>query len=406
MTSTEPLHRWTSYLRWAFATLFLFIAISATFNALIDPLSIFSSPLVEGVNAVKPYLDHHRELSRYQSARRKCAKGGIFGNSRAEIGFDPKSPAIADRNLSVFNHAIPGTSARTTYRQIIWLKSSNCMPEMIFLGVEFFDFLGGTKSRPLPTLDSDPQPQIDGRILAETVFSITGLRDSFGTIALQRSRYPATLTNLGFNPLYNYIPEVAQSGHYLLFRQRAEENIRNWSRKPMRLRPSDAESSDDENMINAILSEATQAGSTTYIIIYPYHAQIRMMIERLGMGELFADWKRLILTIVERHNKRGGKIELWDFSGIAPETLEPIPVKGDRKTQLIHYWEAGHFKNSLGDRVIARVLGHQNNFGIRLDSKKIDPWLKKDRSSVQDLLATPSPLLNEINDLLEHRANK
>ena len=52
-----------------------------------------------------------------------------------------------------------------------------------------------------------------------------------------------------------------------------------------------------------------------------------MMIERLGMGQLFADWKRLVVGIAELNRDRGSKVEVWDFSGVAPETLEAIPAK-------------------------------------------------------------------------------
>jgi len=397
---------WASYLRWMLTTAFVVIVTVGAFNALIDPLGVFASPRISGVNAIKPYLDHHRELSRYQGARRLCASTGIFGNSRAEIGFDPKGPAMATHGLSAFNHAIPGTGASTSYRQIIWLQSANCLPKTIFLGVEFFDFLGGSVPPLLPTLETDPAPQRDSRFLAESVFSITGLRDSLTTLLLQRSRYPATSTDRGFNPLFNYIPEVEQSGHYALFRQRAEENYRNWTRKPLRLRPIKGGVSDDEATIDAILSVATQEGSTTYVIIYPYHAQIRMMIERLGMGELFADWKRLVVAIAERNAEHGGKVEVWDFSGVAPETLEAIPAKGDRQTHLTHYWEAGHFKKELGDLVIDRLLGKRSNFGIKLNSENIDSWLVEDRNRVLAILATPSPLLNEVDDVLARRLSK
>jgi hypothetical protein len=383
-------------------TLVIVIASVGLFNVFIDPLGVFASPRVAHVNDIKPYLDHHRELARYLKAYRLCPNAGIFGNSRAEIGFDPESPMLAEHGMTAFNHAIPGTTASTTLRQIIWLKDAKCLPKTIFLGVEFFDFLGGDEPLSLPTLATQPAPQRDARFFAESVFSITGLRDSLTTIFLQRSRYPATSNDRGFNPLFNYIPEVEQSGHYTLFRQRAEENVRNWTRKPLQLRPQKGGPSDDEVTVGAILTQAAQGGSTLYVIIYPYHAEIRMMIERLGMGQLLADWKRLVVDIAEMNTERGGKVEVWDFSGVGPETLETIPAKGERKIHLTYYWEAGHFKRELGNLVIDRLLGKQNNFGVRLDRGNIESWLAEDRLRVQSLLNTPSPLVREVDDLLAH----
>jgi hypothetical protein len=99
-------------------------------------------------------------------------------------------------------------------------------------------------------------------------------------------------------------------------------------------------------------------------------------------------------------------VEVWDFSGVAPETLEAIPAKGDRQTRLTNYWEAGHFKKELGDLVIDRLLGKQSNFGIKLNSGNIDNWLVEDRNRVLAILATPSPLLSEVEDIMARKSSK
>ncbi len=391
---------WANYLSWMLLVLLVFVAFVGAINVFMDPLGVFGSPRVAGLNRIKPHLDHHRELARYQSVLRICPPIGIFGNSRAEIGFDPEGPAIAAHGLSAFNSAISGIGVRTIYQQILWLQAANCLPKTALLGVDFFDFLGGSTPLSLPSLQTDPAPRRDNHFFAQTVFSITGLRDSVTTLLIQRSLFPATTTDHGFNPLFEYIPEVAQSGHYALFRQRAEENVRNWTRKPRSLRPPTGDVSDGESVFNASLSLLNEAGTKTYVIIYPYHAQIRMLIERLGMGALFADWKRHVFESAARQAEKGGGVEVWDFSGIGPETLEAIPAKGDRHTQLAYYWEAGHFKKELGDLMISRVLGAQGNFGVALNRLNLESWLIEDRNRVQKLLANPSPLLSEVDSVL------
>ncbi len=399
-TQQAPL-AWKSYLRWMFASTGVVILAVAAFNVAIDPLGAFGSPRIAGLNVAKPYLNHHRELSRFQAAKRICANVGIFGNSRAEIGLDPTGPAFAAQGLTAFNHSIPGTGINTSYRQLAWLQAANCAPKTLVLGVEFFDFLGGSSPRPLPTLQTDPAPRLDARFFADSVFSITGLRDAADTVALQRSRYPATVTDHGFNPLYNYIAEVQQSGHHALFRQRAGENMRAWARMAPRIRPTDGSSSDDEIVLDALLGRASQANATTYVIIYPYHAEIRLMLERLGLGELFTQWKRLVFEVASRHAQSGQRVEVWDFSGISAETLEAIPQKGDHQTQLAYYWEAGHFKKQLGDLVIAQILKQRDGFGIQLNSHNIAAWLDEDRQRVQSLLSKPSPLISEVDAIFE-----
>lgn len=398
MLPSTPAPPWRTYLRWMLATLLGLLTGVGAFNVLIDPHGVFDSPRIPGLNALKPSLDHHRELARWRAARRLCLDTGIFGNSRAAIGFDPENPEFAKHGLQAFNHAIPGSGPLLSYRQLNWLQGS-CMPKTLIIGVDFFDFLGGTQAATLPSPESDSPPALDASFATQTIFSLTGLRDALNTIQLQHARHPATLTAQGFTPLDNYLDEVAQSGHHVLFRQRAMENLRMWKRLAPRLLGADGGISAEQQQIEAILARATAAGSTVHLVIYPYHAEIRLLIERTGLGQLYADWKRMIVASAAHTPDSETRVRVWDFSGISPETLEAIPASGDRHTHMQYYWEAGHFKKALGDKLLARLLTGAPGFGIELRAPMLEKWLQEDRSQVQALLATPSPLLTEV-DLL------
>lgn len=400
MSSRAAYPSWKSYLYWMLATCLLAISTTGLLNVLIDPLGVFGSPRIPGMNSVKPYLDHHRHLARLAAARRVCAPTGIFGNSRAEIGLNPLSPAFLERGINAFNHAIPGSNANTAYRQLLWLEAGGCLPKQIVLGVEFFDFLGGAPAGTLPTLQTTPPPTLDGRFLAESVFSITGLRDSLTTLIAQHAGFAATITDRGFNPLRNYLQEVSRNGHHVLFRQRAEENLRNWSSRSKRLHPIEGGVSDDEMAVDAIITRSAAAGSRIVLVIYPYHAQIRLLLEHMGLGELFSEWKRQVFRLAERHAAAGANVEVWDFSGIGNETQEGIPAPGDRSTHLAYFWEAGHFKKELGDRLLARLMGKENGFGTKLEQQTLEAWLSQDRTAVRSLLMTPSPLTADVEQLI------
>jgi hypothetical protein len=92
------------------------VAAAGAVNWAADPLAVFGTPRVSGLNARKPYLNHDRELARFALAHRHCKAtkaaatpaglAGIFGNSRAEIGFNPEHAAFARLNLKAFNHAL------------------------------------------------------------------------------------------------------------------------------------------------------------------------------------------------------------------------------------------------------------------------------------------------------------
>ncbi|KAF0102839.1 MAG: hypothetical protein FD187_798 [bacterium] len=55
--------------------------------------------------------------------------------------------------------------------------------------------------------------------------------------------------------------------------------------------------------------------------------------------------------------------------------MEPVPLRGDRATEMRWYWEAGHFKRELGDRILEEVLSGERGrtgFGVRLDARNIE----------------------------------
>ena len=54
----------------------------------------------------------------------------------------------------------------------------------VFLGVDFFDFLGAQATPAMSALDAAPAPRIDANFIAQDVLSLTGLQDSLETLAI------------------------------------------------------------------------------------------------------------------------------------------------------------------------------------------------------------------------------
>lgn len=394
------------YLRWTTITVALGLALCAAVTLFFDPLGIFGSPRLEGFNATKPYLYHHQTLARLHAAKRICASAGIFGNSRAEIGFDPQHPVFASRGLDAFNHAIPGSGVAAARAQLQWTARAGCAPRVIVVGVEFFDFLGGTAlADPVPG-HSEKEPAIDLNALTQTVFSLDALRDSYMTLAAQRAPHAATISERGFNPLLNYLPEVALSGHYSLFRQRAEENLRSWARKPARIVPPGGAASADYRDLDEFLAVAQKSAPEIHLVIYPYHAQIRLMLARAGLSDLFTQWKASIVAAAHRTSSSESRVLVWDFSGLTEQTTERIPARADKGGRMTYYWEAGHFKKQLGDLVLDQVLSERPGPGLLLNAQSIDAWTAIDREQIRRLLSTPSPLLADVESMFEAQTRR
>jgi len=376
------------------------LSITAVAYVVTDPQGLIGTPAVQGINVVKPYLEHNRELARWNGAERLCPDAGIFGNSRAEIGFDPEHRGFATLGLSAYNHAIPGSGPLMARKQLEWLIARGCAPRLMIVGVDFADFLVDP-TRPAPATASarSVSPRFDIGAAAETIFSLRGLRDVIDTLLAQRRPYAPTITPRGFNPLRSYIPEVERTGQFAMFRQRAEENLKVWRKQPRSVVGLNGTPAPEFEVLRSLLATATTSGTTVIFVIYPYHAQLRLMLDSLGYADTFDDWKRRVARLVEEARQTNPRVSLWDFSLISEATSEAIPSPGDRIARSRGYWEAGHFKRELGDRMLDQLLLDKPGFGVRIDTPQLDETLARDRGRVAALWRG-TPLADDVTEVL------
>ena len=126
-----------------------------------------------------------------------------------------------------------------------------------------------------------------------------------------------------------------------------------------------------------------RAASRCALVLYPYHVHTLMLFQLTGLWPAYEDWKRELVRRVDA--ARGTMdVELWDFTGFSPYTAEQVPRPGDTRTELQWYWEAGHFKKSLGDLLLANMFEGRNNsqqWGRRLTGRNVDEQLREQRAA-------------------------
>ena len=115
-----------------------------------------------------------------------------------------------------------------------------------------------------------------------------------------------------------------------------------------------------------ILRTAGEKETDLQLVIYPVHLLLLLQIQEAGLWPLFEQWKADVAAISDEARRHGRPITLWDFGCPDGFTTEAVPPDGDRKTKMQWYWEAGHFKKELGDRVLERVLGNEGRRNGRL----------------------------------------
>ena len=327
--------------------------------AVADPQGLLGTPPIKGINVTKPYLEYHRELVRWVMAQRACPSAGVFGNSRAEIGFNPAHPALQPQGERAFNHAIPGSAVDLARDQLRWLREAQCPQRVAVIGLEFMDFLFDA-NKPVPPVPAlRPRPRVTPQLVLPTMFSLTGLNHAWKTLRAQHVRSAPTVAASGWNPMGSYEGLVQREGHDALFRQRLDDMRRRLTRGDVRpLEPGTY----DYAVLRDVLRDARQAGTKVILVSYPYHLQLRQLLAARGLEGALGDWKFEIAKIAEEEGA-----EFWDFAVVSRETTEPVPPPRDREP-MAGYWEAGHFKRELGDGMLDQVFLGRDGFGVRLKS--------------------------------------
>jgi hypothetical protein len=378
-------------------TTFGVLAAIVAFNVVTDPYRLFFTGPWPWLNALKPHASDKQGLGKALLAETKPGDILVLGNSRAEVGFDPESAAWPEK--TVLNLALAGTRLDTA-RNYLKHAAAFRKPKLVLLGVDFTDFLVGpddiakqssTPSEAPPGYilsvlpDGRPYPGYGYRIFLERVLGSISLQtfwNSLGTVAAQKSPYAEDLTDKGFNPLREYNKITATEGYYSIFKQKALDSAKTLAKRPKSIVARDGHSSKVFEAYADVLSYAKAQDISLIVLIYPYHADYLEMLRLAGHESNFEEWKRHLVTLTERGS--GGHAILWDFSGYNDYTTEAVPPPKDRKTTVRWYWEAGHFKKELGEKLLARIFAPEieggetaNGFGVLLDSRNLESHLER-----------------------------
>jgi hypothetical protein len=374
-------------------TLTLSLVVVALFNVFIDPWGLHGLVRIDGGNAVK--IRPERAIGELKLARalRHRPDALILGNSRADIGLDPAHGTLATLAQRPFNLAEPGAALTAQVHQVEALLAAGHRPRLLLVGLELFDLLNAEPLRRTQWKPRDDLQMQQRATRLQSVITLTALGDSLLTLRAQRDPHAATLRDDGFNPLRDYEGMAAREGYAPLFRQRAAENAR---RIGAHRWPSRLDATADFIALRRLLELAAQHDIRVECFTYPYHAHILGALHRAGLMDEVTTWKQALADTVHAAAAQGTRVRLWDFISVTAETAEAVPPPGDRRSVTRWYWEGGHFKAALGQRMLERMLGtgSSEEFGRELRPGAVaDDTLARE---VEALLATRADLTADL----------
>jgi hypothetical protein len=325
----------------------------AGFARLIDPYGYWGGPTVSGLNGIKPFTSQHAVPVKHQQYLRVQPRTLLVGNSRTEVGMDPESRTWPQAMQPVYNFGLSGAYIGTSVDAAIQASEAH-RPDTIIVGVDFLDFRVSQADwqaawQEPKGLIAPYQTPLSEEI--SMLFSLDAATQSVATIGEQHKAFPAFTTGQGFNGLNNYNDIVSVEGHAAIFAQRnAEYRTRFLTQKRKLVWPGQG---DNAGWI-ALDRLATYCAARKIKLIlytYPYHTELLQIMDETGLGKERDQWREQLRTYAAHK-----RVPLSDFIVRDARTAEPVPAKGDTKTHMRYYWEAGHFKAALGDELISAMV--------------------------------------------------
>ncbi|NNF17937.1 MAG: hypothetical protein HKN70_14425 [Gammaproteobacteria bacterium] len=355
----------------------LVLLATSTMNLLVDPYARYELIRAPGFNERKPAAVDQVALTKTYQVIRARPQTLLLGNSRVDIGLDPESPSLPQVFTPAYNLAIPGTGVEAA---LFYLRHAAAHTDLkaLVLGVDFMDFLTEAQAAtPVagPRLDGNGQVsqiaslQQTGNDTLTTLLSLSATLDSLNTLLSQRDSDAGGITRKGLNLASQFNKLVSSEGHYALFTAKNREYLQRLVQGPRQVFIPGTKSSSSWQALQEIVEFCTLHDIRLTLFIHPYHADVLGLFDRAQLWTEFERWKRGLTAVT---GKPANPVTIWDFSAHGEITNEALPGPGDTTTKMHWYWEGGHYKRELGERMFARMFaGDDGSFGTQITPANI-----------------------------------
>lgn len=313
-----------------------------------NPYYVFGN----GGPVLKPMAYNHSLMAKEYLMPRNHPTTLILGNSRAEVGLNPESTLWPSAYKPVFDAAMAGQVLETE-RGMLQHALRETHLKLVVVELDFADFIrSANRKTEHKAIERPDRTQFFQRIrdIGTATLTIDAIIDSLYTLFNTDKQTSDTMTAQGFNPLRSHIPIEEREGYHSVFAQREYSNrelYKAWSIRDI----GDTSKNIEFSELRKIIDLCSAKGIPVVLFIPPYHAQYLELIRKEGFWPGFEKWK-----ISLSHLASKDRVRLLDFTGYSSFTTEPVPPANDRHTVMRWYWEAGHFKNALGELVISRIF--------------------------------------------------
>jgi len=412
------------YLAITGATVLALVGAVAALNAVVDPFEMTRAPARPGFNQNKPAIHQRVRLTKAYDVRHVAPGAVVLGTSRSHLGLRTTHPGW--HGAPRYNLAFDGATPREMHAYLLHAHAVRPLQQVV-LGLDTWHLKHlpiGTRPGFDPTLllsDGSAASWLrlfaaDARVLA----SIDTLRASVNTLRAQDWAQPRWLApdgqRLG-DAFFRRAGEMFQDESPRAYFAAYDRQEVGW-RRPASPAPGAAPQAAGAPAqpsamadIGRIVEFCRAQGIDLRIFITPAH------VHQMEIGALTGEWPgleqakrdlvRMLAADAARHPGRPA-VPLWDFSGYSSVTTEPMPAAGSRD-EMRYYWDASHFKENVGDWVLARLFGVSDaaagappaDFGVLLTERNVETAIAATRAAAEAYRKTRSHEVAQLRTLVD-----
>ena len=356
----------------------------------VDPFGMYRFVEIDGFNASKPRMYANARLVKAYYVREARPHGLILGSSRADVGLNADHPGWKAASRPVFNSALPSMRMREVYDYLRHAQAQAGLKQLV-IGLDFFMFDAKHEFEPgfdPNRLDLNGHRWISGAFFKDyfrTLMSYDAITATWDTLTFRKGFAVRFLRNGGQDPSRRQQNISNKGGHHAAFESALSEIVVSQDALlGMTYGPSSISRNRPLSYLDDVLAYCEREGISVYLIVSPVHALWLEAIWELGLWPEYERWKRDLSRIVDRYARSTvpqRDVQLWDFTGFNPITMESVPPRDRPEMTMEWYWEASHYKRETGDLVLSRVFGSErfqvpNSFGVRLTESNVEAHLQ------------------------------
>jgi len=334
-------------------------ALIVGFNLVVNPYGIWNVPSIVGFNADKPAeRDNEMLLKPTQVARLKPTIL-FLGSSRVDLGLDPQHRAFRDQG-GAYNLALVGGFMHPMLEYYRYALKAQPAVRQVLIGLDFFSF---NENNITPLAFAEDRLRGGGLDLSDvgsTLMSRDAVLDSFRTV-IANIRHPEyrAYRDDGMSD----DGDMRRLAEKMGMPSRFNESVALYLNSAGRY-ASFKFSKDAMNDFAAIVKLSRDHGVDLRVFIPPEHVALLESIRLRGLLCVYWRWKAEVAALTS----------FWDFSGYNSITTEPIGAN------MKFYWDASHFRSSIGDLLIDRIYGINDpalpdDFGKLISADTLPAWM-------------------------------